>query len=1241
MIFTPTAQGAKSGTLSIAHNAAGSPTTVSLSGTGMPIEQSRILIASPNIAFGNVSIGSFSDHSFLVSNAGTSTLTVASIASNDPAFTASPTSFTVSPNGAQPVVVRFQPNAPGQRAATLTIAHDDTTTGSPSTVSLTGSGVAPRISLSPAESINFGQVDVGNTEERNLSIFNNGDDVLRVSSINTQTPFSVTPQNFDLSPGNTPQQITVSFNPTATGAITETLTLSSNDPDQPSTQIELRGEGITPAPVDSPRVLSRNLAFGIIPIDSSRTRTVRLVNPTTQTLSARAEVIGAGYKLPTTPFLFDATASDTVDIDITFTAIASIDFPAVLRIEIDGRILEVILSATGQQPPTLEVIPTPLDFVQVEIGRKGEERLQVKNIGGGVVSIFNIRTSRLEFRVAQRDSLPIRLAAGESRFLDVIFTPRKQEFIRGDLVIISDAVNSDETVRLQGEGVEPVTPLPSNLSTNLQEIVFQQLAPGQRDTSTIILTNEGTGILFVTEIKSIDPQVTASVDSLVLDPGQMQQVDIIVEAVESGSPSDTLRIQSNDPDQPIFLIPWRYRQVDPPVLDLLTDHMGFRPLFGRQQVTERIALRNTGNRPLRVELFSQDSQITFRPDSLSVAPNNLVNIQVRFRGQTGGNRSGIIQVLTNDPNASRVEIPWSAPSTLEISSVSPQDGTTSVPIEPEIAITFSEPLLHIGEFIAIDAELIPPPESGDLVDNIQISGNGRTVTFPVTLTGETIYRLIVKSATADSKAELDRAAVFTFTTGAAPVILSTISGTTSLDDGRTLEGTIFVFNPSGDLVAQGSINSDGTYIISDLPEGNYELFAEVFDPNTGFISGGYDANGDNRPDTLILTGQDATGTDISLSATLAPQPSDPVNLGADITLTLSRIGSQTPADTLFDVQAGEEILVWAHAQNVTDLAGFLIEIGYDPAQVAFKRMDENGPGEQNILFGAGGKALFITNPPVDNKVESTGALMGQNFDFFVDGNGLLSVFHFRALETLTEATFQVTRATLQSGSLEEPLSIIDQSVATSAPKQKITEVLGPIKADLDIQEGNQNEKRKESIKPGDTITLQLFAENFPTVTGYGLFIHYDPLLLVFTQNRLNTDFIPGAFERVVDNNGKINVALASFGGTQTSQGNGLLGEFEFTVQEISSDSTTLILDTITLTSSDGIVELPQLSIISLIGSSSCGSDFNCDGHVSFQDFLLFAIAFGGTDPQFDLDGNGTVGFGDFIVFASDFGQSAN
>ncbi len=54
--------------------------------------------------------------------------------------------------------------------------------------------------------------------------------------------------------------------------------------------------------------------------------------------------------------------------------------------------------------------------------------------------------------------------------------------------------------------------------------------------------------------------------------------------------------------------------------------------------------------------------------------------------------------------------------------------------------------------------------------------------------------------------------------------------------------------------------------------------------------------------------------------------------------------------------------------------------------------------------------------------------------------------------------------------------------------------------------------------------------------------------------------------------------------------------------------------------------------------SAAVADFDDSGRVDFSDFLLFAGAFGSTDPRFDLDDDGNVGFSDFVRFAFLFGK---
>ncbi len=63
-------------------------------------------------------------------------------------------------------------------------------------------------------------------------------------------------------------------------------------------------------------------------------------------------------------------------------------------------------------------------------------------------------------------------------------------------------------------------------------------------------------------------------------------------------------------------------------------------------------------------------------------------------------------------------------------------------------------------------------------------------------------------------------------------------------------------------------------------------------------------------------------------------------------------------------------------------------------------------------------------------------------------------------------------------------------------------------------------------------------------------------------------------------------------------------------------------------------------------SPSVRSDFNQDGAINFQDFLLFAAQFGTRqespqfEPGFDLNQNGSVDFADFLTFAGDFSFSS-
>ncbi len=68
------------------------------------------------------------------------------------------------------------------------------------------------------------------------------------------------------------------------------------------------------------------------------------------------------------------------------------------------------------------------------------------------------------------------------------------------------------------------------------------------------------------------------------------------------------------------------------------------------------------------------------------------------------------------------------------------------------------------------------------------------------------------------------------------------------------------------------------------------------------------------------------------------------------------------------------------------------------------------------------------------------------------------------------------------------------------------------------------------------------------------------------------------------------------------------------------------------------VAVAGLEPVTFTATAKATPDFDGDGLTGLEDFMLFAEAFGGTDPRFDLDGSGKVDFADFFLFAEAFEQ---
>ena len=239
--FAPTATGDRTASLVVANSSIDGTQTLPLTGTGI---NPAVSLSASSLDFGQQVVGTASQPKTIsVTNTGTTDLTVRDVtAAGD--FAADATGCTaqpVPPGQACAINVTFSPTATGSRSGTLTITSN--AASSPDTVTLTGTGVAPAIAVSPG-SLAFGTVPIGTVSTaQSVTVTNSGTSGLNVSGTTVSGPFAIAADGCSggsaIAPGDS-CQIGVQFAPASTGPASGTLTIKS---DGGTATVALSGSG--------------------------------------------------------------------------------------------------------------------------------------------------------------------------------------------------------------------------------------------------------------------------------------------------------------------------------------------------------------------------------------------------------------------------------------------------------------------------------------------------------------------------------------------------------------------------------------------------------------------------------------------------------------------------------------------------------------------------------------------------------------------------------------------------------------------------------------------------------------------------------------------------------------------------------------------------------------------------------------------------------------------------------------
>jgi len=186
----------------------------------------------------------------IIKNTGTAILTITQLTETGSAFfTVSGFSLPLNVNAGQQttVTVTFLPTSVATVSGNISIVSN--APGSPTSVSLTGAGIAAILTLGiNPTSLSFGNVTTGTSSAtQNVTITNTGNSNVAISQIN------LSGAGYSMTGGSAPVTLTpsqnitlvVQFSPTLAGAVSGSISIVSNATGSPAA-IALSGTGVTP-----------------------------------------------------------------------------------------------------------------------------------------------------------------------------------------------------------------------------------------------------------------------------------------------------------------------------------------------------------------------------------------------------------------------------------------------------------------------------------------------------------------------------------------------------------------------------------------------------------------------------------------------------------------------------------------------------------------------------------------------------------------------------------------------------------------------------------------------------------------------------------------------------------------------------------------------------------------------------------------------------------------------------------
>jgi Protein of unknown function (DUF1573)/Abnormal spindle-like microcephaly-assoc'd, ASPM-SPD-2-Hydin len=416
-----------------------------------------------------------------------------------------------------------------------------TSKGTPASVT----GVS--LEISP-DTVSFGNLAVGQSATKTVTLTNNGTGLLTVSGISvTGTGFTASGPHLPISL-STGQSASISavFKPTAGDADSGTITITSNAAGSPSL-VALSGAGTTAAALTA---TPDSIAFGSIAVGSEATQTVHLTNTGSEAV-AISKVTASGNAVSVSGMTAPMTLAggQTADLTVIYKPASAGTLAGSVSITSNASDPSTVISINATATlSTLAATPASFSFGNVVVGSDTTQTIRLQNIGTSQVTISSVTPSVAGVAVSGI-TLPAKLAPGTSATLTAAYKAAGAGSIAGKITVTSNAVGSPTVIDLSATAA----PATVQLTPSATSLSFGNVTVGSSGTSQLTVKSTGNANASISNvtISGSGFVLGTSTAGVTLDPTQAETYTINFDPRAAGNLSGTLTITSNAANSPL------------------------------------------------------------------------------------------------------------------------------------------------------------------------------------------------------------------------------------------------------------------------------------------------------------------------------------------------------------------------------------------------------------------------------------------------------------------------------------------------------------------------------------------------------------------------------------------------------------------------------------------------------------------------------------------------------------------